>query len=53
MEVGWAGVEAEERRAARMGRDEDAKAEAEENARQVIYHNALKFMFHVYDSVIN
>ncbi len=35
MEVGWAGVEAEERRAARMGRDEDAKAEAEENARQV------------------
>ena len=35
MEVGWAAVQAEERRSARLGRDDDAAAEAQERARQV------------------
>ena len=35
MEMGWAAMQAEERRSARQGRDDDAKAEAEERARQV------------------
>lgn len=35
MEVGWSAIEAEERRSARLGRDADGKAEAEERARRV------------------
>ena len=35
MEVGWAGVQAEERRSARAGRDDDAAAEALERAQRV------------------
>ena len=35
MEVGWAGIQAEERRSARAGRDDDAAAEALERAQRV------------------